>query len=238
MSRCYCDDDGYTCVTCALRRDRRGRRRDVAIVAVLMAAMAAILGWAQSARAGVNPPCQVTGHLVATPGHVTAVFHVAETCREVSLLSWLAPDAHAGNPQVLYDRRSQSDVAPGDYRWTITTPPPGCYFQYDLRVPGHNVDAILGGTKKCSQIPTTTTTSPSTTTTAIASTTSTSTMAAPSTSTSIPLGTTTTLLSGATNKTLPHSGNGEVGAMTAAALGLIGAGRWVEGRGKRRRAGR
>ena len=124
-------------------------KRAIAVVIVLQAGLlTTVLG---AGGADATAGCEgVTGHLVDNSTTVTAVFHVPSTCAEVSVLSWLAPDANGGDPQHLVARKSADAVAPGDYRWTIAAPAAECFRQLDLRVPGRNVDSIVGGERLCS----------------------------------------------------------------------------------------
>src|SRR4029079_1683856 len=93
----------------------------------------------------------VTGFLDDHGHTVTAVFHVPVTCEEVSVLSWYASGPDGQDPQQLLQRVSRDNVAPGDYQWTIAAPARRCFRQLDLRVPGRNVDSIVGGTEVCSE---------------------------------------------------------------------------------------
>jgi LPXTG-motif cell wall-anchored protein len=124
-------------------------KRAIAVLIVLQAGLlTTVLG---AGGADATAGCEgVTGHLVDNSTTVTAVFHVPSTCAEVSVLSWLAPDATGGDPQHLVARKSADAVAPGDYRWTIAAPAAECFRQLDLRVPGRNVDSIVGGERLCS----------------------------------------------------------------------------------------
>ena len=124
-------------------------KRAIAVLIVLQAGLlTTVLG---AGGADATAGCEgVTGHLVDDSTTVTAVFHVPSTCAEVSVLSWLAPDAKGGDPQHLVARKSADAVAPGDYRWTIAAPAAECFRQLDLRVPGRNVDSIAGGERLCS----------------------------------------------------------------------------------------
>jgi hypothetical protein len=124
-------------------------RRVLAVVIALQAGfLTTVLG---AGGADATAGCAaVTGHLVDNSTSVTAVFHVPTTCAEVSVLSWMAPDAKGGDPQHLVARKSADNVAAGDYEWTIAAPPAECFRQLDLRVPGRNVDSIVGGEKRCS----------------------------------------------------------------------------------------
>jgi hypothetical protein len=138
-------------------------RRVIAVAIALQASLATAVLGAGGADAAAG--CAgVTGHLVDHGTTVTAVFHVPTTCAEVSVLSWIAPDPVGGQPQHLVERKSADDVAAGDYRWTIAAPPAACFRQLDLRVPGRNVDSIVGGERRCSpSSPNPPTTSPTTT---------------------------------------------------------------------------
>ncbi|TML93073.1 MAG: hypothetical protein E6G06_03665, partial [Actinobacteria bacterium] len=70
-------------------------KRAIAVVIVLQAGLlTTVLG---AGGADATAGCEgVTGHLVDNSTTVTAVFHVPSTCAEVSVLSWLAPDANGG----------------------------------------------------------------------------------------------------------------------------------------------
>jgi len=118
------------------------------------------------ASPGTNPEsCTgVTGHLNDHGATVTAVFDVPTACDEVSVLSWYAAGPEARDPQVLLERYNQENVSAGHYKWKIAAPPPECFRQLDLRVPGRNVDSIVSGEHLCST--TTRPTTASTTTTA------------------------------------------------------------------------
>lgn len=124
-------------------------RRVLAVVIALQAGLLTTVLGAGGADATAGCAA-VTGHLVDNSTTVTAVFHVPTTCAEVSVLSWMAPDAEGGAPQRLVERKSADNVAPGDYQWTIAAPPAECFRQLDLRVPGRNVDSIVGGARRCS----------------------------------------------------------------------------------------
>ena len=124
-------------------------RRVIAVAIALQASLAITVLGAGGADAAAG--CAgVTGHLVDHGTTVTAVFHVPTTCAEVSVLSWFATDAAGGQPQHLAGRKSADNVASGDYQWTIAAPPAACFRQLDLRVPGRNVDSIVGGDRRCS----------------------------------------------------------------------------------------
>src|SRR6185295_19280516 len=127
----------------------RTARRVLAVVIALQAGLLTTVLGAGGADATAGCAA-VTGHLVDNSTTVTAVFHVPTTCAEVSVLSWTAPDAEGGAPQHLVERKSADNVAPGDYQWTIAAPPAECFRQLDLRVPGRNVDSIVGGERRCS----------------------------------------------------------------------------------------
>ena len=151
-----------------MERSRTARRLAAAALA-FQAGIALTVWGAAGAEAGSGGSCDgVTGHLVDHGTTVTGVFDVPSTCEEVSVLSWFAAGPHAEQPQVFLDRIGHDNVAPGHYEWTITAPPPECFRQLDLRVPGRNVDSIVGGEHECqptpppSAGPTTTTTSTTT----------------------------------------------------------------------------
>ena len=118
-------------------------RRVIAVAIALQASLATTVLGAGGADAAAG--CAgVTGHLVDNGTTVTAVFHVPTTCAEVSVLSWIAPDSRADSRST-WPRKSADNVAAGDYQWTIAAPPAECFRQLDLRVPGRNVDSIVGG---------------------------------------------------------------------------------------------
>ena len=185
-----------------MERSRTARRLAAAALA-FQAGIALTVWGAAGAEAGSGGSCDgVTGHLVDHGTTVTGVFDVPSTCEEVSVLSWFAAGPHAEQPQVFLDRIGHDNVAPGHYEWTITAPPPECFRQLDLRVPGRNVDSIVGGEHECqptpppSAGPTTTTTS---TTTPSVSPTVPPTTESPTTSVAPAVSTTST--SGATGST-------------------------------------
>ena len=149
-------------------RTIRTARRSLAVAFTVLAGLAtAGLGSASAyASPGTNPEsCTgVTGHLNDHGATVTAVFDVPTACDEVSVLSWYAAGPEARDPQVLLERYNQENVSAGHYKWKIAAPPPECFRQLDLRVPGRNVDSIVSGEHLCST--TTRPTTASTTTTA------------------------------------------------------------------------
>lgn len=183
--------------------------------------------------------CKGTGHMALPPGRVVGTFHLDAPCPEVSLLSWLAPDAHAGKPQTLYDRKSENNLPAGDYQWFIKAPPNDCFHQYDLHAQGKNFDVILGGTHKCEPVPTTTTTS--TTVKATTTTVKKSTTTTLKTTTTVGQSTTTepfvasTSPAGGPPSSLPNTGR-DVGSylkVTGAAL-VLGGFIWAFGDYRRR----
>jgi hypothetical protein len=157
-----------------MERSRTARR--LAAAALAFHAGVALTVWgAAGAEAGSGSSCDaVTGHLVDHGTTVTGVFDVPSTCEEVSVLSWFAAGPDGEQPQVFLDRIGHDNVAPGHYEWTIAAPPPECFRQLDLRVPGRNVDSIVGGEHQCQSTPppsSPTTTSTSTTTPSVSPTT-------------------------------------------------------------------
>ena len=197
-----------------MERSRTARR--LAAAALAFHAGVALTVWgAAGAEAGSGSSCDaVTGHLVDHGTTVTGVFDVPSTCEEVSVLSWFAAGPDGEQPQVFLDRIGHDNVAPGHYEWTIAAPPPECFRQLDLRVPGRNVDSIVGGEHQCQSTPppsSPTTTSTSTTTPSVSpttppttespTTTSTSSPTTTTTSTSIAPAVSTTSTSGATSST-------------------------------------
>jgi hypothetical protein len=172
----------------------RTSRMLLAAAVAILAGLTISSGDFAVAKEGSDGCDTVTGELIDHGTTVTARFHVATTCEEVSVLSFFASGPHGEYPQVFLDRQSADDVAPGDYEWTIEAPPPECFRQLDLRVPGRNVDVIVGGNEECK--PTTTTTSPTSTTTSSTTTSTTS-----STTTSTTSSTTSTTSSTTTSTT-------------------------------------
>jgi hypothetical protein len=143
-----------------MERSRIARRFAAAAFA-FQAGLALTVWGAAGAKASPASCDGVTGHLVDHGTTVTAVFDVPTTCEEVSVLSWFAAGPHGEHPQVFLDRIGHDNVAPGHYEWTIAAPPPECFRQLDLRVPGRNVDSIVGGQHRCAAS-SPTTTSPTT----------------------------------------------------------------------------
>lgn len=176
--------------------------QSVAAAAALIAGLTLSSGPA-AADGHANGCAGVTGELIDNGTTVTAKFHVETTCEEVSVLSFYASGPHGEDPQFFLDRQSADDVPKGDYEWTIAAPAAECFRQLDLRVPGRNVDSIVGGEHECS-----------TTSTTIAPTTTVVTPTSLSTPSTVEeAGGTTTLninASGATSSTVPLRVQGEV----------------------------
>lgn len=215
----------------------------VALTVLAGLAIAGLGGASAHASPGTNPKsCTgVTGHLEDHGATVTAVFDVPTACDEVSVLSWYAAGPDAEEPQVLLERHSQENVSAGHYEWTIEAPPPECFRQLDLRVPGRNVDSIVGGEQPCSNSPTP------------ASTTTTATPQAPTTTAQVLSSSVTTPASSTTSTTavvaglvitqpappaeLPHTGNALYGLAGVALIGMgIGLGALKAGGVQRKRS--
>ena len=136
-----------------MERSRTARRLAAAALAFHVGVALTLWG-AAGAEAGSGGSCDgVTGRLVDHGTTVTGVFDVPSTCEEVSVLSWFAAGPNGEQPQQFLDRIGHDNVAPGHYEWTITAPPPECFRQLDLRVPGRNVDSIVGGEHECQPTP-------------------------------------------------------------------------------------
>ena len=119
-----------------MERSRNARRLAAAALAFHVGVALTLWG-AAGAEAGSGGSCDgVTGRLVDHGTTVTGVFDVPSTCEEVSVLSWFAAGPNGEQPQVFLDRIGHDNVAPGHYEWTIAAPPPECFRQLDLRVPG------------------------------------------------------------------------------------------------------
>jgi hypothetical protein len=217
--------------------------RQLAAAALAASATTLVLG-VGGAAADASSCDGVTGFLDDHGRTVTAVFHVPSPCDKVSVLSWFAVGPDGEYPQELLEWFGRENVPPGDYQWTIAAPPRRCFRQLDLRVPGRNVDSIVGGRELCSSTAPSTTAAPSTTSTTTSTTTTTAPpavlplVATPPTSSSAPTTAPLSVLGEEITRPaqLPSTG-GRIGAeVTVALLGIgLGAGtlaarRWHQNR--------